>query len=79
MVNLALYPSELAAISVESEVLALEIFLAGVVTLELYMLSQYLRAFPFQPQWGTVGIKPVTVFTALVAVFSFPKYLARRC
>ncbi len=57
---------------------------AGAVVMDLpldaadlppYLLSQYLRAFPFQPQWGTVGMKPTTVPRAFAAVLLYPKYL----
>lgn len=39
------------------------------------MLSQYLRALPFHPQCGTVGINPNTLLTDFVAVSVYPKYL----
>jgi hypothetical protein len=33
-----------------------------------YMKSQYLRAFPFQPQWETVGMYPMMLLMVFVAV-----------
>lgn len=42
---------------------------------DAYMLSQYRRALPFHPQCGTVGINPSTLFTVLVTVPVYPKYL----
>lgn len=44
---------------------------------DVYMLSQYRRALPFHPQCGTVGMNPRTLFTVLVTVLVYPKYLVK--
>lgn len=42
---------------------------------DAYMLSQYQSALLFHPQCGTVGMNPRTLFTVLVTVLEYPKYL----